>query len=85
VGLGAVAVQHPILAAQQMGYGAKELGLRGFEIGGSVNGKELSTPKFNLFWAKAEELGIMVFLHPDGFPEGERRLQGKRSFGECDR
>jgi aminocarboxymuconate-semialdehyde decarboxylase len=76
VGLGAVAVQHPNLAAQQMEYGARELGLRGFEIGGSVNGEELSAPRFNPFWAKAEELGILVFLHPDGFPEGERRLQG---------
>jgi aminocarboxymuconate-semialdehyde decarboxylase len=77
VGIGAVAVQHPTLAAQQMGYGVKKLGLRGFEIGGSVNGDELSMPKFSPFWAKAEELGTLIFLHPDGFPEGERRLQGK--------
>ena len=41
VGLGAVALQHPELAAEQMEAGVKKLGLRGFEIGGSVNGEEL--------------------------------------------
>jgi aminocarboxymuconate-semialdehyde decarboxylase len=76
VGLGAVAVQHATLAVQQMEYGVKQLGLKGFEIGCSVNGDELSAPKFSPFWAKAEELETFIFLHPDGFPEGERRLQG---------
>jgi aminocarboxymuconate-semialdehyde decarboxylase len=41
VGIGAVALQHPDLAAEQMEEGTKKLGLRGFEIGGSINGEEL--------------------------------------------
>jgi aminocarboxymuconate-semialdehyde decarboxylase len=77
VGLGAVALQHPDLAAEQMEAGVKKLGLRGFEIGGSVNGEELSSPKFEPFWAKAEELGILIFIHPANFPEGAKRFQGK--------
>jgi predicted TIM-barrel fold metal-dependent hydrolase/kynurenine formamidase len=76
VGLGAVALQHPDLAVEQMDYGVRKLGLRGFEIEGSVNGEDLSAPKFNLFWAKAEELGILAFIHPSGFAEGKQRLQG---------
>src|SRR5437870_656518 len=33
-------------------------------VGGSVNGEELSDPKFHPFWAKAEQLGVLVFMHP---------------------
>ena len=35
-------------------------------IGGSVNGEEISDPKFHPFWAKAEQLGVLVFIHPQG-------------------
>jgi aminocarboxymuconate-semialdehyde decarboxylase len=77
VGIGAVAMQHPDLAVEQMEEGAKKLGLRGFEIGGSINGEELSAPRFHPFWAKAEELGTLIFIHPAGFAEGEKRFQGK--------
>ena len=76
VGLGTAALQHPDLAVEQMEYAVKKLDLRGFEIGGSVNGEELSAPKFNVFWAKAEELGALIFIHPSGFPDGARRFQG---------
>jgi aminocarboxymuconate-semialdehyde decarboxylase len=76
VGLGAVAIQHPDLAAGQMEYGVKKLGLRGFEINGDINGEELSSAKFNPFWAKAEELGTLIFIHPDSFVEGVHRFQG---------
>ncbi len=41
-------------------------GLRGAGIGGSVNGEEISDPKFHPFWAKAEQLGVLVFIHPQG-------------------
>ena len=77
VGLGAIAMQHPDLAVEQMQEGVKKLGLRGFEIGGSINGEELSAPRFNPFWAKAEELGPVIFIHPAGFAEGEKRFGGK--------
>src|SRR6202158_5607788 len=40
VGLGGLALQHPDLAVQQMEHGVQLLGVRGFEIGGSVNGEE---------------------------------------------
>lgn len=77
VGIGTVAMQYPDLATEQMEEGAKKLGLRGFEIGGSINGEELSAPKFHPFWAKAEELGSLIFIHPAGFAEGEKRFEGK--------
>jgi len=78
VGLGSVALQHPSLAVEQIEDGVKKLGMRGFAIGGSVNGDDLSAPKFNPIWAKAEELEALIFIHPQvsGTPIDEKRLQG---------
>ena len=66
VAFASVALQHPDLAAAQLEEGVKKYGLRGAAIGGSVNGEELSDPKFHPFWAKAEQLGVLVFIHPQG-------------------
>ena len=76
VAFATVALQHPDLAAEQVEDGIKRLGLCGVLIGGSVNGEELSDPKFHPFWAKAEELGVLVFLHPQGVPDLAKRLKG---------
>jgi aminocarboxymuconate-semialdehyde decarboxylase len=77
-GLGSLALQHPALAVEQMEQGAKKLGMRGFAIGGSVNGDDLSDSKFHPFWAKAEELQTLIFIHPQsaGTPIEEKRLKG---------
>src|SRR6266481_9030281 len=66
VAFASVALQHPDLAAEQLEEGVKKYGLRGAAIGGSVNEEELSDPKFHPFWAKAEQLGVLVFIHPQG-------------------
>jgi aminocarboxymuconate-semialdehyde decarboxylase len=66
VAFATVALQHPDLAAEQLEEGVKKLGLRGAAIGGSVNDDEISDPKFHPFWAKAEQLGVLVFIHPQG-------------------
>jgi aminocarboxymuconate-semialdehyde decarboxylase len=79
VGLASVALQHPDLAADQLDQAVRKLGLRGVAIGGSVEGEELSARKFDPFWSKAEELGILVFMHPQPAPGTTQnaRLQGK--------
>jgi aminocarboxymuconate-semialdehyde decarboxylase len=76
VGLASVALQFPDLAARQLEEGVKKYNLRGACIGGSVNGEELSDPKFHPFWAKAEELGVLIFIHPQNTPELRSRLRG---------
>ena len=83
VGMAALALQHPDLAAEQLDYAVKKLGLRGAAIGGSVEGQELSDRKFDPFWAKAEELGVMLFMHPQQAPGTTQnmRLQGKGGLG----
>src|ERR1700730_5595729 len=75
VGLASVALQHPDLADEQHEHAVKALGLRGALVGGSVNGEELSDPKFHPFWAKAEELGVLIFIHPQG--TGELSVSGR--------
>jgi aminocarboxymuconate-semialdehyde decarboxylase len=59
------ALQFPDLAVQQMEHAVKELGMRGVAIGGHVAGEPLSIPKYDPFWAKAQELGVIVFMHPN--------------------
>jgi aminocarboxymuconate-semialdehyde decarboxylase len=76
VPLATVALQHPDLAAEQLQYAFEKLGMRGAGIGATVNGDELANPKFDPFWAKAEALGALIFMHPQGMPELRNRLQG---------
>ena len=79
-----VALQFPEIAAEQLERGVKELGLCGAAIGGSVEGEELSSRKFDPFWAKAEALQALVFIHPQTAPESTgiaKRIQGSGALG----
>ena len=69
---GTVPMQDGHEAAKELAHCASALGFRGVEILTNVNGKELSDPAFAPFWAKAEELGMLVVLHTNGFTEGWR-------------
>jgi aminocarboxymuconate-semialdehyde decarboxylase len=69
VAFATVALQFPEMAAEQLEQGVKKYGLRGAAIGGSVNGEELADPKYHPFWAKAEQLGVLIFIHPQGTAE----------------
>ena len=71
VAFATAALQHPELAAEQVEYAVKKLGFKGVGVAGSVAGEELSNPRFHPFWAKCEELGILVFMHPLGVRELE--------------
>jgi len=71
-----LALQFPDLAVKQLEEGVKKYGLRGAAIGGSVAGEEFSDPKFHPVWAKAEELGAVLFIHPQSTPELEKRFKG---------
>ena len=64
--LGSVALQHPELCWSSSNMPCGTLGLRGIEVSSQVNGLELADARFERFWARAEELGCIVFLHPLG-------------------
>ncbi|WP_332759452.1 amidohydrolase family protein [Pseudarthrobacter sp.] len=79
-GLGLVPLQHPSLMVEALEHAVPGCGLLGVEIGsfaatpdhperGTV---ELSDPRLEPFWSRAEELGALVFLHPFGCSLDER-------------
>jgi aminocarboxymuconate-semialdehyde decarboxylase len=76
-GLGLVPLQHPGLAVELLDH-ALERGLKGVEISSHAPGQdgtrevELSDPRLEDFWARAEETGALVFLHPFGCTLDER-------------
>jgi predicted TIM-barrel fold metal-dependent hydrolase len=74
-------LQAPDLAVQELETAVKKQGLKGAAIGGVVNGVEFSDPKFHPVWAKAEELGVPLFIHPQGVPELSKRLSGNGWLG----
>jgi predicted TIM-barrel fold metal-dependent hydrolase len=74
-------LQAPDLAVQELETAVKKQGLKGAAIGGVVAGVEFSDPKFNPVWAKAEELGVPLFIHPQGVPELSKRLSGNGWLG----
>ena len=59
-------------AASELEYCVKSLGLKGVEVLAHVRDKELSDPTFEPFWAKVEELGAVVFIHPNSYPQPQR-------------
>lgn len=64
VALTSPAIQFPDLAAEQLEHAVRRMGMRGAAIGGHANGEQLSSPKYDPFWAKVQELGVLVFMHP---------------------
>lgn len=74
VGLGSVPLQNADLAVRELDHAVKNLGLRGVEICTNVNGKNLTDPSLGLekFFARCAELGVLVFMHPLGYSNGER-------------
>ena len=48
------------------------LGMKGVQILTNVNGRELSDPAFAPVWARAEALGAVVLIHPNGFTHAQR-------------
>jgi aminocarboxymuconate-semialdehyde decarboxylase len=71
-GLGTVPLQAPELALAELDRLHKSLGFRGIEIMTHVAGADLSEPRFRKIFARCEELGMLIFMHPDGFTEARR-------------
>ena len=74
-------LQAPDLAVTELETAVKKQGLKGAAIGGMVNGVEFSDPQLHPVWAKAEELGVPLFIHPQGVAELSKRLSGNGWLG----
>lgn len=62
--LGMIPLQDPELAARELEAVVRLPGVGGVEIAASVNGVYLGDDRFRPFWAAAEDLGALVFIHP---------------------
>ena len=62
-GLGTVPLAHPGRAVQVLAR-AQAAGLSGVEIGTTAGAREFDHPDLGEFFAAAEELGMLVFVHP---------------------
>jgi aminocarboxymuconate-semialdehyde decarboxylase len=71
VALAHVPLQAPEAAAEELEHCVRRLGFRGCEIGTNVVGGEVSRER-DAFWAKAQAMDVVVFMHPNGFTQGDR-------------
>ncbi|MFE1665132.1 amidohydrolase family protein [Microbacterium sp. P02] len=71
-GLGVVPLQHPERIVEYLDDAVLGRGLAGVEISSFAGDVELSDPRLEPFWARAAELGCVVFLHPFGCSLDER-------------
>jgi aminocarboxymuconate-semialdehyde decarboxylase len=66
IGLGTLPLHVPPLAVAELERCLRELGLKGVAISTTAAGTELGDSALRPFWAKAEELGAVVYIHPGG-------------------
>ena len=67
-----VPLQDVDMAIAEMDRAVDELGAKGLQIGGTVDGHNLDEARFRPFWQAVAAKGIPVILHPSGYPESDR-------------
>jgi aminocarboxymuconate-semialdehyde decarboxylase len=75
LGLGAVPLQDPEKANDELHYCLEKLKFPGVEIASHVNGTSIGDPRFEPFFAECERLGAAVFVHALR-PAGQDRIVG---------
>jgi aminocarboxymuconate-semialdehyde decarboxylase len=71
-GLGTIPLQAPEFAIAELERLHGSLGMRGIEIMTHVAGEDLSADRFRPIFQRMDELGMLVFMHSDGFTEARR-------------
>ena len=83
VGLGSVPLQDTAKAVKELDRCIKELGFRGVQISSTAGKKELGDTRLRKFWAKAQELDTLVYIHPSGITDPRyQRYQLWNSVGQ---
>ena len=72
VGVANLPMDHPEAAVTEMRRVNADLGFNGFEVNADVKGGDLDDRRFDPIWAAAEELEMLVILHPHGWTEPSR-------------
>jgi aminocarboxymuconate-semialdehyde decarboxylase len=74
VAMGALPMQDTGQAMAEMRFAVERLNMRAFQIGTSVEGRDLDDLDFRPFWRLACDLGCLIFLHPPVRQIGAERL-----------
>lgn len=74
-GFGTAPMQDTDLAIAEMEHCVNSLGFKGLQVLTNINGEDLAAERLEPFWAKAQELDTLIFLHPNGISEGQRLSQ----------
>jgi aminocarboxymuconate-semialdehyde decarboxylase len=75
VGMATVPLQDPARAAKVLEHSILNLKFRGAFIGTNVNGQYYNVKDFDPFWAKAQELDILIVMHPEHIAGAERMTE----------
>lgn len=71
-GLGTLPMQDPARAVEELERVTADYGFHGVEICTNVNGADYDHPRFEPVFARAEELGTLIVLHPHGSTDALR-------------
>jgi aminocarboxymuconate-semialdehyde decarboxylase len=63
-GIAGVPLVDTQMAIDELDHAITKLDLRGVSIPGSIDGDGLDAPRLEDFWARVEELGVPMFIHP---------------------
>ena len=75
IGLGAVPLQDVEASIKELEYVVRTLKFSGVEIASHVNGTSIGDPRFEPFFAAAEQMGAAIFVHALR-PAGQDRVVG---------
>jgi aminocarboxymuconate-semialdehyde decarboxylase len=71
-GIATVPLQDPPRAAQVLEYAIRDLKMSGVTIASNVVGKYYDSKDFDPFWAKAQELDVLMIMHPEWIAGGDK-------------
>jgi aminocarboxymuconate-semialdehyde decarboxylase len=72
IGLATVPLQDTDLAVAELVRAVEQLGMRGVEISSNVAGENLDTARLRPFFARVEQLGVPIFIHPHAVAAADR-------------
>src|SRR5262244_3748609 len=72
VGIATVPLQDPPRAARVLEQAIADLKMSGVTIASNVVGKYYDSKDFDPFWAKAQELDVLMIMHPEWVAGGDR-------------
>jgi len=72
VGIATVPMQDPTRAARVLEYAIRDLKMSGVTLASNVVGKYYDSKDFDPFWKKAEELDVLMIMHPEWIAGGDK-------------